>query len=129
MPSTPANAMRISNPPNPARSTSLLSTVGMRPTRETAIVFILLSPDGILRHSQHHRRGGGVVRRFLDLVTDHGDVPAAGPDGNAARQKAIAVRRTAQNAVAGVAGGALLRGLLPCSDATSEERRGGGNRR
>src|ERR1017187_4846115 len=119
MPSTPANAMRISNPPNPARSTSLLSTVGMRPTRDTALVFILPSPDGILRHSQHHRRGGGVVRRFLALVTDHVDVPAAVHDGNAARQKAIEVHRTAQNAVAGVAGGALLRGLLPSYDAVA----------
>src|ERR1035437_2034061 len=47
MPSTPANAMRISNQPNPAISTSLLSAVGMRPTRDTAIVFILPFPNGI----------------------------------------------------------------------------------
>src|ERR1039457_1250774 len=47
MPSTPANAMRISNPPNPASSTSRLSIVGMRPTRDTAIVFILPVPNGM----------------------------------------------------------------------------------
>src|ERR1039457_5341475 len=36
--------MRINNPPNPPISTSLLSTVGMKPTRAAAIVFILPFP-------------------------------------------------------------------------------------
>jgi hypothetical protein len=31
--------MRISNPPNPPTSTSLLFTVGMNPVREAAIAF------------------------------------------------------------------------------------------
>src|ERR1035438_9158586 len=34
MPSKPANAMRISSPPNPARSTSRLPIVGMKPARD-----------------------------------------------------------------------------------------------
>jgi hypothetical protein len=47
MPSTPANVMRISSPPNPARSTNRLSVVGMKPTRDVAIVFILPLPNRI----------------------------------------------------------------------------------
>src|ERR1035437_5834364 len=43
--------MRISNPPNPAISTSLLSTVGMKPTRDAAIDFILPFPNGIQKQS------------------------------------------------------------------------------
>jgi hypothetical protein len=44
IPSAPANAMRISNPPNPAIRTNLLSLVGMKPTRVAAIAFILSFP-------------------------------------------------------------------------------------
>src|ERR1035437_5955501 len=43
--------MRIRNPPNPAISTSLLSTVGMKPTRDVAIDFILPFPNEIPKQS------------------------------------------------------------------------------
>src|ERR1035437_6305004 len=68
MPSTPANAMRISNPPNPAISTGLLSAVGMKPTRDTTIVFILPFPNGVPERRIVQRKM--IVKRDLIPMQD-----------------------------------------------------------
>src|ERR1035441_9495150 len=57
MPSTPANAMRISSPPNPARSTSRLSIVGMKPARD--IVPLPSAPFRFATLTSTTRWGGG----------------------------------------------------------------------
>src|ERR1035438_4061937 len=73
IPSAPANAMRINNPPNPPISTSLLSTVGMKPTRAAAIVFILPFPITSVRAKAMGDKNQGEVwdevRKQREAVT------------------------------------------------------------
>src|ERR1035438_1555872 len=65
MPSTPANAMRISSPPNPARSTSRLSIVGMKPARDIVPLPNPQFPRRPLRHRPRTRR-----HQYLEGMAD-----------------------------------------------------------